>query len=247
MNQDLIPSSVSDLYDNMVAAFSAQLENLVDLIATPGWRQYQMIIILALWALAYVLKLLTQSRWDAWARARTGWPKWRLRTLVQLMQRLTLVYFVLMSWVVYLLMQHITWPSRSYVIGVIATLSAAWLAIALVARLVRNRTLRRIFKWAMWVYATLVALNLTDDVAGFLDGVALSFGDLHISALGILKAVLLIGILLTLARIGTRAAERGLTSNNDIRRRCRSCWPRAFRCCCMVRSFWPQSARWALT
>lgn len=38
----------------------------------------------------------------------------------------------------------------------------------------------------------------------------------HISALGILKAVLLIGILLTLARIGTRAAERGLTSNNDI-------------------------------
>ncbi len=216
MNQDLIPSSVSDLYENMVAAFSAQLENLVDLIATPGWRQYQIIIILTLWALAYMLKLLTQSRWDAWARARTGWPKWRLRTLVQLMQRLTLVYFVLMSWVVYLLMQHITWPSRSYVIGVIATLSAAWLAIALVARLVRNRTLRRIFKWAMWVYATLVALNLTDDVAGFLDGVALSFGDLHISALGILKAVLLIGILLTLARIGTRAAERGLTSNNDI-------------------------------
>ncbi len=216
MNQDLIPSSLSDLYKNMVAGFSAQFENLVELVITPGWRQHQLVIILLLWALAFALKLGTQRRWQVWARSRTGWPKWRLRTLVQLMQRLTLVYFVLMSWALYLLMQHITWPSRSYLIGVVATLALAWLIIALVARLVRNRTLRRIFKWAMWIYATLVALNLTDDVAEFLDGVAITIGDLHISTLGILKATLLIGVLLTLARIGTRTAERGLMSNDDI-------------------------------
>lgn len=216
MNQDLIPSSLADLYDTMVAGFTVQFENLAELVVTPGWRQYQLVIILGLWALAVVLKLTTQTRWDAWARARIGWPKWRLRTLIQLKQRLTLVYFVLISWALYTVMQQITWPSRSYIIGVVATLAAAWLAIALVARLVRNRTLRRIFKWAMWVYATLIALNLTDDVAGFLDGVAISIGDLHISALGILKAILLIGVLLTLARIGTRAAERGLQNNDDI-------------------------------
>ncbi|WP_171171856.1 mechanosensitive ion channel family protein [Ruegeria sp. HKCCA0370] len=216
MNQDLIPSSLTDLYNNMVAGFSSELQELVELVVTPGWRQYQLVIILFLWALAFLLKVLTQPRWDAWTRARTGWPKWRLRTMVQLMQRLTLVYFVLLSWLLYQVMQHVTWPSRSYLIGIIATLAAAWLAIALVARLVRNRTLRRIFKWAMWVYATLVALNLTDDVAEFLDGVAISVGDLHISLLGILKAILLIGVLLTLARIGTRAAERGLQSNDDI-------------------------------
>jgi small-conductance mechanosensitive channel len=216
MNQDLIPSSLSDLYDNMVAGFSVQFENLLELVVTPGWRQHQLVIILLLWALAFGLKLFTQGRWDSWARARTGWPKWRLRVLVQLMQRLTLVYFVVLSWALYLVMQQITWPSRSYIIGVIATLATAWLAIALVARLVRNRTLRRIFKWAMWVYATLVALNLTDDVAEFLDGVAISIGDLHISVLGIIKATLLIGVLLTLARVGTRAAERGLKNNDDI-------------------------------
>ncbi|MBO9411856.1 MULTISPECIES: mechanosensitive ion channel domain-containing protein [unclassified Ruegeria] len=216
MNQDLIPSSLSDLYDNMVAGFSVQFENLLELVVTPGWRQHQLVIILLLWALAFGLKLFTQGRWDTWARARTGWPKWRLRVLVQLMQRLTLVYFVVLSWALYLVMQQITWPSRSYIIGVIATLATAWLAIALVARLVRNRTLRRIFKWAMWVYATLVALNLTDDVAEFLDGVAISIGDLHISVLGIIKATLLIGVLLTLARVGTRAAERGLKNNDDI-------------------------------
>ncbi|KUJ77665.1 mechanosensitive ion channel family protein [Ruegeria profundi] len=216
MDQDLIPSSLSDLYQNMTAGFSVQFENLVELIVTPGWRQHQLVIILVLWAVAYALKLVTQGRWETWARARAGWPKWRLRILVQLMQRMTLVYFVVLSWALYLLMQQITWPSRSYIIGVVATLATAWLAIALVARLVRNRTLRRIFKWAMWVYATLIALNLTDDVAEFLDGVAVSIGELHISVLGILKATLLIGILLTLARLGTRAAERGLQSNDDI-------------------------------
>ncbi len=216
MNQDLLPETLSELYANMTAAFSAQFATLIELIVTPGWRQYQLVIILFLWALAFLLKLLTQKRWDAWARARTGWPKWRLRILIQFMRRLTLVYFVLLSWGLYWVMQQTTWPSRSYIIGVFATLALAWLAIALVSRLVRNRTLRQIFKWSMWVYATLIALGLTDDVAEFLDGVAISIGDLHISALGIIKAVLLIGVLLTLARIGTRAAERGLKGNDDI-------------------------------
>ena len=216
MNQDLLPETLSELYANMTAAFSSQIEQLIELVVTPGWRQYQLIIIVSLWAVAFILKLLTQGRWEAWARARTGWPKWRLRLLIQLMRRLTLVYFVVLLWGLYLLMQHVTWPSRSYIIGVIATLAAAWLAIALVSRLVRNRTLRQIFKWSMWVYATLIALALTDDVAGFLDGVAITVGDLHISALGIIKAVLLIGILLTLARLGTRTAERGLKNNEDI-------------------------------
>ncbi len=216
MNQDLLPETLSELYANMTAAFSSQIEGLVELIVTPGWRQYQLIIILFLWAISFLLKLLTQGRWETWARARVGWPKWRLRILIQLMRRLTLVYFVLLSGGLYLVMQQVTWPSRSYILGVFATLAVAWLAIALVSRLVRNRTLRQIFKWSMWVYATLIALNLTDDVAGFLDGVAISIGDLHISALGIIKAVLLIGVLLTLARVGTRAAERGLTNNQDI-------------------------------
>ncbi|WP_299947507.1 mechanosensitive ion channel domain-containing protein [uncultured Ruegeria sp.] len=216
MNQDLLPDTLSELYGNMAAAFSAQFMNLIELIVTPGWRQYQLIIILLLWMLAFLLKFLTQNRWESWARARTGWPKWRLRILIQLMRRLTLVYFVVMSWSLYWVMQNTTWPSHSYIIGVIATLAVAWLAIALVSRLVRNRTLRQIFKWSMWIYATLIALGLTDDVAEFLDGVAITIGDLHISVLGIIKAVLLIGVLLTLARIGARTAERGLKGNADI-------------------------------
>lgn len=89
MDNDLIPSSISELFDNMAEAFLLQLGNLVELIVTPGWRQYQIAIILGLVALSFLLTLLTKSRWEAGARARSGWPKWRLRVLVQLMQRMT--------------------------------------------------------------------------------------------------------------------------------------------------------------
>ena len=134
-------------------------------------------------------------------------------------------------------MQHVTWPSPSYIIGVFATLTVALRAIALVVRLVHNRTLRRIFNWAMWVYATLAALNLTDDVAGFFDGITISIGDLHISTLGILKPTLLIGILLNLARVGTHVAERGLQSNDDITPSMKVLLAKVIQMCSMERSF----------
>ncbi|TMV07128.1 mechanosensitive ion channel [Ruegeria sediminis] len=216
MDQEQPPQTMTDMFADMIAAFFIQAEKVFDLFVTPGWRQYQILIVLLLVALSFLLRLLTKNQWEAWARAREGWPKWRLRSLVQIMRRLTLLYFALLAWLVYLVMQQVTWPSRSYIIGIVATLATAWLVIALVARLVHNRTLRKIFKWSMWVYATLVALNLTDDVAGFLDGVAVSIGDLHISILGILKAALLIGVLLVLTRLATQAASRALHSNDDL-------------------------------
>ncbi|MCB1313345.1 MAG: mechanosensitive ion channel family protein, partial [Sedimentitalea sp.] len=93
--------------------------------------------------------------------------------------------------------------SRSYLIGVAASLAAAWLAIGFVSRLVRNRTLRRVISWSLWIYATLYAFNLHDDVAAYLDGLAISFGDMTLSVLAIIKALILIGVLLTLARLFT--------------------------------------------
>ncbi|WP_171173006.1 mechanosensitive ion channel family protein [Ruegeria sp. HKCCD8929] len=212
MDQELLPFT----FEELMAAFAQQWGRLVDLFLTPGWRQYQLVIVLVVLLVALCLKAATKNRWSAWARAREGWPKWRLRILVQVMRRLTLVYFVLLCWLVYLVMQQLTWPSRSYIVGVLATLASAWLAIALLAWFVRNRTLRKIFQWSMWIYATLVALHLTDDVASFLDGIAISLGDLHISVLGILKAGLLIGVLLTVVRLATHAASRGLEANDDI-------------------------------
>nr|WP_245514026.1 mechanosensitive ion channel domain-containing protein [Antarcticimicrobium luteum] len=183
---------------------------------TPGWRQNQILIVLGLIALAWLMRLLTEARVQDWTRARDGWPKYRLRMLVQVRQRLALIYFVAGAWVVYAVMRQVTWPSRSYLIGIAATLATAWVVIAFLSRLVQNRTLRRLLTWGLWIYATLYALELIDDVTAFLDSVAFRSGELNISLLAVLKALLLVITLLVLARITTQAAGRSLNRNEDM-------------------------------
>uniref|UniRef100_UPI00406CB008 mechanosensitive ion channel family protein n=1 Tax=Phaeobacter sp. PT47_59 TaxID=3029979 RepID=UPI00406CB008 len=213
---EALPENLPESLFQVLSWLLAEGQSMVTLFVTPGWRQYQLFLILGLALLAYVMKLATRGGWDRWAHRREGWPKWRLRALLQILRRLTLIYFVTFSWTLYWVMQEVTWPSRSYLIGIAATLATAWLVIGFLARLVRNHTLRRIFTWSLWIYATLVALNLVDDVAGFLDSVAITFGAMHLSVLAVLKALMLGAVLLTLARIGSNAATKGLKSNSDI-------------------------------
>ena len=186
------------------------------LLVTPGWRQYQLFIILGLIVLAWLLRALAAPRLQEWARAREGWPKWRLRLLVQVRKRLALIFFTLLSGAVYVVMQQVTWPSRSYLIGVAATLAMVWLIIGFVTRAVRNRLLRQILTWGLWIYATLFALNATDDVARILDGVTLGIGDLSLSLLTLLKALVLIVVMMAVARLATRSAGSALTRNEDL-------------------------------
>ncbi|MCB1364805.1 MAG: mechanosensitive ion channel [Rhodobacteraceae bacterium] len=212
MDPENLPQSLTDLIELTLK----QGRHLAAMFLTPGWRQNQILILLGLIALAVVLDLLTRGRVDGWARSRTNWPKWRLRLLVLFRRRLALAYFVVSSWAVYLVMQQLTWPSRSYLIGVAATLAAAWLVIFFMGRLVANRSLRRVFTWTLWIYATLVALNLTDDVSAYLDGLGFSIGEMRFSVLAVIKALLLVAVLLTVARLGTRAASGSLRRNEDI-------------------------------
>lgn len=212
MYQDWLPEPLASAATDILS----RLRILWELALTPGWRQYQILAVLALLGLAYGLRLMTRGRWERWARSREGWPKWRLRALVQVMRRLTLIYFNLFAWSVYLVMQQVTWPSRSYLIGVSAKLALAWLVIALLSRLVANRSLRRVFAWSLWTYATLAALNLVDDVSGFLDSVSFSLGAMHISLLGILKALILTAVALTAARLVTSLAAGALKRNADL-------------------------------
>lgn len=83
-----------------------------------------------------------------WMRTREGWPKWRMRFLVMMHRRLRLIFMVLLIWPVYLVMQEVTWPSRSYLIGVMASLATAWLFIAIITRLIGNAFLRGIVRYA---------------------------------------------------------------------------------------------------
>ncbi|WP_050927939.1 mechanosensitive ion channel domain-containing protein [Aestuariivita boseongensis] len=189
---------------------------LLQSVVTPGWRQNQVLIILALIGIAWLMRFLTDGRIEAWARTREGWAKWRYRVLVQVRRRLILIYFAVFAWVTYLVMQEVTWPSRSYLIGLAATLATAWLFIAFAARLVRNPFLRRVVKWAVWIYATLYYLNLIEPVSEFLDSLALTIGEVRISVLTVIIGLAVIGVVVTAARLISQTTAANIRRNEDL-------------------------------
>ncbi|MDX2483195.1 MAG: mechanosensitive ion channel [Pseudodonghicola sp.] len=212
MDQDPASPGIAE----QILALLGEGRDLAEMFLTPGWRQNQILIVLGLIVLAWMMRKLTAARVQDWTRDREGWPKYQLRMLVQIRHRLMLIYFVAGSWAVYAVMRQVTWPSRSYLVGIAATLATAWLVIAFMSRLVQNRSLRRLLTWGLWIYATLYALELTDDVTTFLGSVAFQMGDLRISLLSVLKAVLLVAALMSMARLLTQSATRNLQSNEDM-------------------------------
>ncbi|MBD3664885.1 mechanosensitive ion channel [Sulfitobacter sp. TSTF-M16] len=182
----------------------------------PGWRQNQLLIIIGLILIAWVLHRVSGRLIQNYVRSREGWKKWQLRLIVQLRRRLGLMWFALMASGVYIAMQNLTWPSRSYFIGLAATLAAVWVCIAFAAQLVRNRFLRRMVTWALWIYATLYFVNVADQVAGFLDGLAIGLGEFRLSLLDLITALVAIGVLFTLARVVSTTTASRIRQNEDI-------------------------------
>ena len=206
-------------FSNFLLSLQALFDGVLgfgESVLSPGWRQNQILILLALVALAWILHRVTGVMLQNWVRSREGWSKWQLRVVVQVKRRLGLIWFALLAGLLYQVMQNVTWPSRSYLIGLAATLAAIYVGIAFAARLVRNRPLRRMVTWGLWIYATLYMLNVADDVAVFLDDVALTIGEFRLSVLTVLTALVVVGALLTMARLASTTTAATIRKNEDI-------------------------------
>lgn len=197
-------------------SFLASALTYLQSLAMPGWRLYQVLIILGLAILAYGLRRLSGSALHGYVRSREGWKTWQLRAVVQVRRRLGLIWFAVMAWALWFFMQNITWPSRSYLIGLAATLATAWVLIGFAARLVRNRFLRRVVSWGLWIYATLFYLNVSDETAQFLDRLAIEVGEFRLSVLTLITALVVIGVLFTAARLISTTTATTIRRNEDI-------------------------------
>ncbi len=182
----------------------------------PGWRQNQAIILLLIALFAYLMRGVVGNFIDTRVRAVEGWKAWQLRMIVQIKRRIGLIIFAAVSYAVYLVMQSITWPSRSYLIGDVSTLAAIWVLIAYFGRLVRNRLLRQTVIWGLWIYVTLDFAGLGDEVSNFLDNLTIGIGDFSISLLTLLIAAVVIGALVIGARVVNNAIAIRIRRNEDI-------------------------------
>ncbi|WP_086054007.1 mechanosensitive ion channel family protein [Pseudoruegeria sp. SK021] len=149
-------------------------------------------------------------------RALEGLPKWLLRLLLVLYRQLPLILFVGLSWATVVVIREVTWPARSYLVGIAASIATAWLLVRLAGQLVRNRLLRRLVTTSLLIYVTLYYLSLDDDAARVLSDIALDFGDLNLNALAVLKVLIFTSLLLAGARLLAQTIRQQIHANDDI-------------------------------
>lgn len=180
------------------------------------YRLWQVVIIAVAFAMAHVLSRLLAPRIDAWARNRTNLRRWQARMIVILRNRLRGILFVILAWSAVLVIAQISqFPSRRYIVELGATIGTAWVLIGLVTRLIRNRFVRRTVSWGAWIYVTLLYLGFLASFTAFLDSLALDLGGFRLSALVVIKALIVTGVLVTAARLVTNAFATRIRRNED--------------------------------
>ncbi|MCL3881672.1 mechanosensitive ion channel domain-containing protein [Marivita sp. GX14005] len=195
--------------------FVAWIQGFADSLWRP-WIGYQIAIALAVFVAAHLLAGLFKPRLHRWMRTREGWPKWRIRALVIVHRRFRMILFVAIIWIVVALMREITWPSRSYLLGIVANLATAWLSIVLLTRLIRNPALRSIVRYGAWIWVTLTITGLADDAQDLMDRLAFNLGETRLSLWLVVQALVLVAALITVARLVSSTTASTIRRNKDI-------------------------------
>ena len=157
------------------------------------WFIYQALVIIVLFGVSKLLSDRIEPRIEEHARRIKGQPG-LLRVIVALIRRSEWIIFAILMFLALILFRAITWPSRSWLISLVLSLAGAWLVVAVLARIIRNRLIARLVAWAIWIYVALVILGIDDRAAQFLDGMALPIGDYRLTTLFVLKSLVLVTV-----------------------------------------------------
>lgn len=183
-------------------------------ISSP-WFYLQFGLILAAAGIASATQAAVRARLDLTSLGM-GWPaplRHFIRVLVGSTQTAIFTLLVIVSRVV---MYHVTWPSRSYLLMVAAKLGIAWLVIRLVTSVLRNAFIVKLVSITAWFVAALSIIGQLDSVLDALDSVAIVLGGLRLTPLLVIKAGLLLLVALWLTNIASNFAESRINSTTDL-------------------------------
>ncbi len=198
------------------AALWSFLDTQVRLMMLPA-RLAQLLVVAGCFVAAWLLRLWAAKRMRDWMHGLEGWPRWRLRLLLIVQRRLQLIFLATLLWSATWVMQAIYFfPSRSYLVALVATMATAWLLVSLVARLIRNVALRRAVMWLLGLWVTLYYVGLTDETTSVLDRIGISFGEFRLSILTLVEALVVTGALFALARFLARVSGDRIRRNDNI-------------------------------
>ncbi|PHP28351.1 mechanosensitive ion channel family protein [Limimaricola cinnabarinus] len=208
---EVIAAAASDFGERLVS----DAERVAQGVMQP-WNAWQLLIVLAAFALAHLGRAWLAPKLHRWMRGRANWPRWRMRYAVTLHRRLRAVLFVALLWLMVAVLRQLDPSGGAAVLRIAANLATGWLIVALVARLISNPLLRGIVRYGAWTWITLRILDLTEETARLLDSLAIQTGDLRLSVLLALKAALVLGVAFFVARLLARSSAHRIESNREI-------------------------------
>ena len=126
------------------------------------------------------------------------------------------VIFLLVLWLMIGVMQKVTWESHSYLMGVVASLMTAWIVIKLSATFIRNAAVGQSLALIVWTLAALNITGLLEPTLGALDSVAVTFGELRVSLLTVIKGIVSATVLLWAASALSRLLETRIRRAPDL-------------------------------
>ena len=190
------------------------LQNFLVSMVQP-WKLYQLAIIAAAFLLAHVAAARLRPRLQARMREMDLTMR-RARFLITLLKRLRVMLFCAIAWSVVLVLRQVTWPSRSQLIALAASLATAWVVVTITSRTASNKLLAQVIAVSAWTLVALGMLGWLPATVAFLDQAALDLGDTHLSLLLMLKTVLTLTVLVWLAALVSRLVERRLAGVEEM-------------------------------
>jgi len=144
------------------------------------------------------------------------WPTIARQLLAAVLANAGLIAFVLIVAVFRGAMLGLLPPDRSYLLGVSISLATAWVAISILAALIRNHFVNRVVAVSAWTIAALSILGLLKDATHWLDAVAIVIGGLRISLLLLIKTAGLLLLTLWAAMAASNFIDRRVRSSADL-------------------------------
>jgi len=207
MEQFLEPGRIAAILESAGAWLSQNVLNV--------WTLIQLGLVVVLFGLALLLVRRLRPWTEGWLR-RAPIPA-RIAAQAQALPALLLpLGYLIFLWVAIETIQRSSWPSRSYILSVVASLLSAWVVIRLVTAFVRNPALAKTLALCAWVIAALNITDLLDPTVALLDSLAINLGDLRLSLLTLVKGFLTLTVALWGASALSSFLERRIKQASDL-------------------------------
>ena len=175
----------------------------------------QLGLVVVLFVPAWFLSNRVEPALEQRVRQISGMPG-LLRVLAAFLRRLEWLFYVILLAIAYTATAAIGWPENNYLLYSVMLLAGAWLLINVVSHAIRSRLVGRLFAIVVWTFVAASVLGIADDISATLDDIGFNIGDVRLSLLRILQAIVFIGGLMWLAFTAGNFLDRRIQNVEEL-------------------------------